>query len=484
MAHELSLDEVKVLRCAFEASDIDGDGYLSREDLQTSSGLTQSADVESLFNGFKRENPGDLISFEEFAKGVMDFPFLLEQYREELKERRSADGPIVNIDIIEEEDFPTKPRFQELESIREFPQVQTELRSQAMRQAYGFYSALLSHRSTLSWNGSPNEFRLENYVDMTMHLLEKLNSKYSRTPPDKVRDALLRGSLKTVEQLQDCLQALSTVSAASEAREAELSAVNHELERRCALSDSRANSLFDRLQALESEMLQEQSSRQEIQQETSHLQALLQSAHLQGQQTSQELRNIQEEIEAKEAEIGKLQQDLRRLTSRRVLREIAPAEESVTMEIRSIRRERKTAGGITAISYGKEAAISRNIASFQASSGQFASEKPRLSLFKDQQQRKTLLDLEYRLKCREIDLEAQFSSQLEGLKSKLKEADFRCKELETALKDQSPGPTYSTDPDERLNHCKLTLQSAVIAAIRPVKPPALKEERAGCCLSF
>lgn len=488
MAQELSLDEVKVLRCAFEASDIDGDGYLSREDLQTSSGLTQSGDVESLFNGFKREEPGDLISFEEFAKGVMDFPFLLEQYREELKERRSVDGPIVNIDIIEEEDYsPAKPRFQELESIREFPPVQTELRSQAMRQAYGFYSALLSHRSTLSWNGSPNEFRLENYVEMTKHLLEKLNSKYSSTAPDKVRDSLLRGSLKAVEQLQDCLQALSTASAASEAREAELTAVNHELERRCALSESRASSLFDRLQALESEMLQEQSSRQEIQQETSHLQDLLRSAHLQGQQTSQELSNIQEEIEAKEAEIGKLQQDLRRLTSRRVLQEIAPAEDSVTMEIRSIRRERKTAGGIIAISRVKEAAISRNIASFQSSSGHIAPEKPRSSLFKDQQQRKTILDLEYRLKCREIDLEAQFSSQLEGLKIELKAADFRCKELETALKDQSPGPTFSTDPDERLFRCQLSLQSAVIASILPgvvEKHDGLKEDRAGCCLSF
>lgn len=482
MAQELSLDEVKVLRCAFEASDIDGDGYLSREDLQTTSGLTQSEDIESLFNGFKRENPGDLISFEEFLKGVMDFPFLLEQYREELKERGSVDGPIVCIDVIEEEgNSLIKPRFEGLERIEEFPQGYTELKTQAMKQAYGFYSTLLSHRSTLSWNGSPNEFRLENYVEMTKHLLEKLTSKYSTTAPDKVRDALLRGSMKTVEQLQDCLQAFSTISAAFETREAELTAINHELERRCSLSESRANSLFTRLQALESEILQEQSSKQEIQQETSHLQALL---HLQKQQNSQELRNIQEEIEGKEAEIGKLQQDVRRLASRRVLREIVPAEDSVTMEIRSMRRERKTAGGITTISYGKEAGISRNIASFRPSNGHFTYEKPRFSLFKDQQLRKTVLDLEYRLKCREIDLEAQFSSQLEELKGKLKDADFRCKELETALKDQSPGPTFSTDPDERVIPCELSLQSTVIATIWPDKHYGLKEERAGCCLSF
>jgi len=492
MAQELSLDEVKVLRSAFQASDIDGDGYLSREDLQTSSGLARSEDLETLFQGFKREEKGNLISFEEFAKGVMDFPFLLEQYREELKERRSIgeqqrdSGPVFNIDIIEEVDFPpANARFRGLGTIQENTPAEPVLKSQAMRQAYAFYSALLSHRSTLSWNGSGNEFRLENYVDMTQHLLEKLHSKYSSSP-DKVRDALLRGSLKLVEQLQDCLTACSATALASEAREIQLAAVNSELERRCEMAESRSNALFERIKALETEMMEEQSSRQEIQQESSHFQALLHSAHVQGQQVSQQLTNIQGEIEAKEAEIAKLQLDLRRLTSRRVLQEIAPAEDSAAMEIRSLRKERKTASGLCAISGLKEVLMGRNFAPLQSPKGQFIPEAPRVSLLKGQE--REVSDLEYHLKCREIDLEAQFSAELEALKSQLVTANTRNQELETALncKDQSLLPTYSTDRDEHLPRSQLSLLTARVAWIAPagLKKDKLKQERVDCCSSF
>lgn len=498
MAQELSLDEVKALRSAFQASDIDGDGYLSREDLQTSSGLARPEDLEALFQSFKREEQGNLISFEEFAKGVMDFPFLLEQYREELKERRSVgeqprdSGPCLNIDIIEEVEFsPAKTRFRGPGTIQEQPPAQPVLRSQAMRQAYAFYSALLSHRSTLSWNGSCNEFRLENYVEMTQHLLEKLNSKYSSSAPDKVRDALLRGSLKTVEQLQDCLKAFTDTAAAYEAREAQLNALITELEQRCEMSESRSNALFERIQALEAEMMEEQSTRQEIQQESSHFQALLRSAHIQGQQVSQELTNIQGEIEAKEAEIAKLQHDLRRLASRRVLQEIAPAEDSAAMEIRSLRKERKTASGLVAISRLKEVAISKNFAPLQSPREQFSPEKPRVSVLKDQ--KRQIADLEYRLKCREIDQEAQFSAELERLKSQLEAAKLqltaestRNQELENTLngKDQSLIPTYSTDPDEHLR--QLSLLTAHVAWILPqgLKKDKQKSERTECCLSF
>ncbi len=49
------------------------------------SGLEKEEEVEALFLAFK-ESAGDFsnpdsVSFEEFCRGIIDFPFLLEQFK-------------------------------------------------------------------------------------------------------------------------------------------------------------------------------------------------------------------------------------------------------------------------------------------------------------------------------------------------------------------------------------------------------------------
>ncbi|OMJ95584.1 hypothetical protein SteCoe_1003 [Stentor coeruleus] len=71
----------------FDWSDIDADGFVSRTDLKHASGLSNDEEVEAVFRSLKESaggNPDDLyLAYDEFCKGIMDFPFLLDQFKQE-----------------------------------------------------------------------------------------------------------------------------------------------------------------------------------------------------------------------------------------------------------------------------------------------------------------------------------------------------------------------------------------------------------------
>ena len=84
---ELSPDELSVLRNAFDSSDIDGDGVLSKQDLRLSSGLETEEEVDGLFYAIKGADSiasratSEAITFDEFKKSFVDFPILLEHFK-------------------------------------------------------------------------------------------------------------------------------------------------------------------------------------------------------------------------------------------------------------------------------------------------------------------------------------------------------------------------------------------------------------------
>ena len=81
---EFSPEELNVLQNAFNSSDMDGDGLLSKEDIRLTSGLETEEEVEALFQAMKGMGSGgnrDVITFEEFTKSFVDFPFLLEHFK-------------------------------------------------------------------------------------------------------------------------------------------------------------------------------------------------------------------------------------------------------------------------------------------------------------------------------------------------------------------------------------------------------------------
>jgi Ca2+-binding EF-hand superfamily protein len=79
---EFTSSELRVLKNAFIASDLDGDGVINKADLKLSSGLLDEQDVDDLMKAMKEAagstNGKDEVTFDEFTKGVVDFPFLLE----------------------------------------------------------------------------------------------------------------------------------------------------------------------------------------------------------------------------------------------------------------------------------------------------------------------------------------------------------------------------------------------------------------------
>ena len=84
---EFSDSELRVLKNAFVASDLDGDGVISKTDLRCTAGLGTDEEVDMLMAALKEAagstNGKDEVTFEEFIKGVVDFPFLLEQFKQE-----------------------------------------------------------------------------------------------------------------------------------------------------------------------------------------------------------------------------------------------------------------------------------------------------------------------------------------------------------------------------------------------------------------
>ena len=112
---EFGTDELKVLKNAFNSSDLDGDGVLSKQDIRLTSGLETEEQVEGLFMALKgASNMGngnsDVITFEEFQKSFIDFPFLLEHFKSEYDD-------MVNTEI--EGSFENKSSFRSNRSIEQ-----------------------------------------------------------------------------------------------------------------------------------------------------------------------------------------------------------------------------------------------------------------------------------------------------------------------------------------------------------------------------
>jgi hypothetical protein len=88
---EFNLDEssLNILQNIFEWTDIDSDGKVSRQDLLNSLGLSSEEDADQLFRSLKdlagSDPLSDYLTFEEYCKGIMDFPLLLDKFRQEFQ---------------------------------------------------------------------------------------------------------------------------------------------------------------------------------------------------------------------------------------------------------------------------------------------------------------------------------------------------------------------------------------------------------------
>ena len=177
----------------------------------------------------------------------------------------------------------------------------------ALSEAYIRLSALLPNSMPSSF--SPAELRLEDYFDLFRAILADLAVVW---PPQEAICSVLGAFGLLVDQLEDCWKAGNEAEKRCEALQSAEADIKHRLE----MAETRCKLLFDKVQ------------QQESSEDTS-------------------LGGIEWEIERKEGEIVRLEQAIRRLTSRKVLRDMSETETAAALQLRSVRDLRSRPDSIT-----------------------------------------------------------------------------------------------------------------------------------------
>ncbi|OMJ92754.1 hypothetical protein SteCoe_4382 [Stentor coeruleus] len=322
---DLELDEnaLKVLKNVFEWSDIDGDGRISREDLKLSGGLQTMQEAEVIFKAIKTSagsNPKDMyITYDEFSKGIMDFPFLLEQFKNEFIPKPSE------IEINEEDEYFLETSTNQRDS-------QMNFIISGLRDAVVFYSKAYNIQG--SHDISSNR---EDLLEALRQSLEKLRSKYKHKEDPMllsinagvemyliVRD-LTRFHEEVVSELKNELQEKDTIL--------------QELVIKCDdLSDENFN-LMHELSNIEIRAIKTTAAHSEALQEKQSLQQKLEKAENNEKNFQEQFSHIQSVINVKERAIFQLEKELRQLNSFKTIKEITGTTGRTTedMKIRRLR---------------------------------------------------------------------------------------------------------------------------------------------------
>ena len=427
----------------------------SRSDLKGSSGLSRDEEVEVLYQALKQDTQSESdISFHEFVKGVMDFPFLLEQFQQELEgldpSLRSGgkrSDLFLNIDCIEEEPVEDSqsslPKSLSKDSKKfifshptfEFPSANRGVDCSFLIQAYDKF-AYLSKQSMDSQpaptpNFSQSDLQSPDFDELilkTSHLIQKLQNRFQLSDQFNLMSVLIEGVSLVVQQLNESVGSYGKILEDLEGKMQLEREKNREMERRCEMAETSYGLIFEKLRNLEEEMKIEHSQAEQIQQETFILRDLLRSEKAQGALVSTELQEIQADISQKEDQILRLQREIRRLNSRKVLNEMSSGNEGA-LEVRNVRKERMSSGNFTyfpsktPVLPSPSSSLTRisenrqiNILNSLISDKQRQLKDTGNSL-KDKQRQ--LEKWEYQLKCKETDLEVSTSTQIEELKAEL-----------------------------------------------------------------
>lgn len=320
---DLELDEnaLKVLKNVFEWSDIDGDGRISREDLKLSGGLQTIQEAEVIFKAIKTSagsNPKDMyITYEEFSKGIMDFPFLLEQFKNEFIPKP------LEIEINEEDEYFLETSANQRDS-------QMNFIISGLRDAVVFYSK--------AYNTQGPQYISSNREDLLEALrqsLEKLRSKHKHKEDPMllsinagvemyliVRD-LTRFHEEVVSELKNELQEKDTMI--------------HELNIKCDdLSDENVHLMYE-LSNIETKAIKTTAAHSEVLQEKQSLQQKLEKAESNEKTFQEQFSHIQNVIKVKERAISQLEKELRQLNSFKTIQEMTGTTGRTTEDMKTRR---------------------------------------------------------------------------------------------------------------------------------------------------
>lgn len=310
----LDTEAVAIIRQAFQCCDIDGDGCISRDDLRISSGLDE--DVDTIFSALKASTDSNPITFDEFKKGIMDFPFLLEQFKQEYQSKSTKIKPKIPklcIKIEEAED--------EYISTRDSPTFM-------LQRVFGhFQDAVHEMAETVSApepGGSPFSIRRRaDSLDECRRLLTSLLRNCDLDNPT-FYVSIIKGAISLLDFIESerskYLDQIDELRSETHNKKMELKSSELNNER----LQARNEELLDALSKLESENSRRFEDHISAVNEKNKLQNLLKNNEA---KSKLELGSIQSVIELKEDAIKNLEKEIRRLISYKTIQELSYKKE-------------------------------------------------------------------------------------------------------------------------------------------------------------
>lgn len=323
---ELEFDEssLDVLRKAFAWSDFDGDGNISREDLKISSGLERDEEVEALFLAFK-ESGGDysnkeFVSFDEFCKAIIDFPFLLEQFKQDFQ---AASGIKANVsddpDSDGENDVGKHVRELRTYKTHEGNGIDTMLflYSGLQESILDFNNAL---KSTLASNITETT-SAEEMMETLSEILSRLQTKARQDNQPTLKD-IVSGCTHLLYLVRDATQYYDESAKTSKIRMRESQLAFDSLKQHSDRLEETNRNLLALLNDLESETKETKAAHSETIAQKKNLQIKLKQAENSEEEALGHISLIKKVISQKENDISQLEKELRRLNSMKKIQEM------------------------------------------------------------------------------------------------------------------------------------------------------------------
>lgn len=303
MNFDLDENDHRILKSIFEYSDFDGDGLISKNDLKISSGIQDENDVESIF-GTLKESAGEaeyeeFITYDEFCKGIMDFPFIIDKFKQEYQNNlRVPDIPEENLSQALDGDDPNELGF---------------LPGQLKAAIILYNKALKVELSDF------NTVNREDLLEDLRLVLEKLRNKCRQeNNPAEV----INGSIELYLLVRDLSryheEVVSDLKADLSDREYVIKSLNSKIEK--LLVDK--ENILEQLSTLEEKNNKKTNAHIEVLEEKKALQQRLVDAQDQEVNYHEYLSQIENTILSKEKKISHLTKQLRQLTSFKTLQEM------------------------------------------------------------------------------------------------------------------------------------------------------------------
>ncbi|CAG9333650.1 unnamed protein product [Blepharisma stoltei] len=323
MEYEFDESSLEVLKQAFTWSDYDRDGQISRQDLKMSSGLERDEEVEALFLAFK-ESAGsfenqDTVTFEEFCRGIIDFPFLLEQFKQDFQVTNMSRSPD-KADSDGENDVGRCVR-----ELRTYKSQEGNDTSTMLFLYSGLQESIMNFNNAIKipyTSSITNETQTpEELMDTLTESLNRLQAKARQENNAALWDTS-SGSIQLLNLLRDSLQYYddSSKNAKNKLRESQLAFDS--LKQHCNRLEESNKVLLSQLDELEVETKETKEAHSQTLAQKQNLQYKLRQAEHSREESLDQMEKIKNDISEKEKAISQLEKELRRLNSMKKIQEI------------------------------------------------------------------------------------------------------------------------------------------------------------------